>query len=69
MNIKKDATSSVGSCRETEAFSVSAHAEGRSGDNRVGLIGQHLLSFVDGVNPRRFDKVQIAVLHQRLRQK
>lgn len=66
---KENVISSIGSRRDYEAFSVSAHTEVRSGDDRVGLIGQHLLPFVDGVNPRRFDEVQVAVLHQRLRQK
>lgn len=45
---------------------VCVHTEDCSGDNSVGLIGQHLLSFIDCVNPCGFDKVQIAVLHQRL---
>lgn len=40
------------------------HTASRSGDDSVGLIGQDLLSFIDGVNPSGFDKVQIAVLHQ-----
>lgn len=44
--------------------SVSADTCVCSGDNRVGLVGQHLLSLVDGVNPCWFDKVQVGVLHQ-----
>ena len=34
------------------------------GDYSVGLIRQHLLSVVDGINPGRFHNVQVAVLHQ-----
>lgn len=41
----------------------------RSGDHSVGLIGQHLLTFVDCVNPGGFDEVQVAVVHQRLQWK
>lgn len=38
-----------------------------SGDDGVGLIGQHLLTRVDCINPIGFDKIQTGVLHQRLR--
>lgn len=50
---------------------VCAHlAVGRcSGHDRVGLVGQRLLPLVDCVDPGRFDEVQIAVLHQRLRRR
>lgn len=43
------------------------HTVYSSGDDGVGLIGQHLLSCTDCINPFRFDKIQIGVLHQRLR--
>lgn len=40
------------------------HPVCHSGDDRVGLIGQQLLSFIYCINPCRFNKVQTGVLHQ-----
>lgn len=40
-----------------------------SGHNGVRLVGQQFLSFIDGINPRWFHKVQIGIFHQCLRSK
>lgn len=37
-----------------------------SGDDGVRLVGQQLLSFIDGINPRGLHEVQVAVFHQGL---
>lgn len=54
------------SCWSGYEMSASVHKLCYSGDDRVGLIGQHLLSLIDCVNPCGFYEVQIAVLHQRV---